>query len=67
MSFSANSHCFVEEALAYRTNSNGRNPRGIEVVAEYVDELTLSLGTLSWGASRINGSDCFHPSLSGQN
>jgi lysophospholipase L1-like esterase len=57
----------AEEALAYRTNANGRNPRGIGVYAEYVDELTPSLGTFVWGAADINGSDCFHPSLAGQN
>lgn len=26
-----------------------------------------SLGTFAWGADEINGSDCFHPSLVGQN
>lgn len=56
-----------EEAAAYTANADGRNPRGIEVVAEYVDESTPSLGTFVFGPSEINGGDCFHPSLLGQN
>lgn len=55
------------EAAAYNLNSNGRNPRGIEVLASYVDENTPSFGTFSFGAADIDGGDCFHPSLSGQN
>ncbi len=55
------------EAEAYTANGDGRNPRGIEVVAEYVDEATPSLGTFVFGPSEINGGDCFHPSLLGQN
>lgn len=56
-----------EEAEAYNVNSAGQNPRGIEVVADYVDEDTLSAGTRSFGASEIDGGDCFHPSIKGQN
>jgi hypothetical protein len=56
-----------DEALAYNSNSSGQNPRGIEVVADYVDEFTSSVGTFSFGADDIDGGDCFHPSLSGQN
>ncbi len=56
-----------EEAIAYDTNANGRNPRGIEVVAEYVDAQTPGIGNFSFGAAHIDGGDCFHPSISGQN
>jgi lysophospholipase L1-like esterase len=53
-------------ALAYSTNSNGKNPTGIEVVADYANENLSSIGTTSFGPDQINGGDCFHPSLSGQ-
>lgn len=56
-----------EEALAYDSNANGLNPRGVRVTAEYTDEFTSSVGTLAFGPDQINGSDCFHPSLLGQN
>jgi len=56
-----------DEAVAYDSNANGLNPRGIRVVAEYTDESTPSVGTLVFGRDEINGSDCFHPSLAGQN
>ncbi len=57
----------VEEAAAYNSNANGKNPRGIEVVSNYVDENTLSTGTFQFGKNDIDGGDCFHPSLQGQN
>lgn len=57
----------VEESAAYNSNSNGRNPRGIEVVADYVDENTASTGTFQFGQDDIDGGDCFHPSVQGQN
>jgi hypothetical protein len=53
-------------ALAYTTNSNGKNPNGIEIVADYVNENVSSIGTTTFGPNEINGGDCFHPSLSGQ-
>lgn len=56
-----------EQALAYDSNANGLNPRGVRVAADYSDELTASVGTLAFGPNEINGSDCFHPSLLGQN
>ena len=56
-----------DEAQAYNSNSNGRNPRGIEVVADYVDESTPSTGTFQFGKDEIDGGDCFHPSVKGQN
>jgi len=57
----------AEEATAYNTNSVGQNPRGIEVVSNYVDESTASTGTFSFSAADIDGGDCFHPSVLGQN
>jgi lysophospholipase L1-like esterase len=53
-------------ALAYSTNSNGKNPNGIEVVADYANESLPSIGTTPFGPNEINGGDCFHPSLDGQ-
>lgn len=57
----------AEEASAYSSNSAGQNPRGIEVVSNYVDENTASTGTFSFGKDDIDGGDCFHPSKQGQN
>ena len=48
------------------SNANGRNPTGIEVVADYVNETLPSTGTTAFSANEINGGDCFHPSVSGQ-
>lgn len=57
----------AEEASAYNSNSNGLNPRGIEVASNYVDENTSSTGTFNFGKNDIDGGDCFHPSILGQN
>jgi lysophospholipase L1-like esterase len=56
-----------DEALAYTINDRGQNPRGIEVTSDYVNELLPSVGTTSFGEAEINGGDCFHPSVAGQN
>jgi lysophospholipase L1-like esterase len=40
---------------------------GVEVVTDYIDEVSTSVGTYSFGAGDINGGDCFHPSIEGQN
>ena len=40
---------------------------GVEVVAEYQGEFVSSVGTYRFSASEINGGDCFHPSIEGQN
>lgn len=56
-----------EEAAAYNANANGRNPNGVEVISEYVDENTLTGGTFQFGAADIDGGDCFHPSVLAQN
>ncbi|MCW5890884.1 MAG: hypothetical protein KIT14_10055 [bacterium] len=56
-----------EEALAYDSNANGLNPRGIEVVVDYVDEETPSVGTTPFEPGDIDAADCFHPSIAGQN
>jgi lysophospholipase L1-like esterase len=55
-----------EEAAAYNSNANGKNPNGIEVVSEYVDENTPSGGTFNFGAANIDGGDCFHPNVNTQ-
>jgi hypothetical protein len=55
-----------EEALAYNANANGNNPRGIEVIAEYVDESTPTAGTFNFTADNIDGGDCFHPNVATQ-
>ena len=55
-----------DEAWAYWSNDAGQNPRGIEVFADYLDEQTLSLGTVALTPDDVNGGDCFHPSVSGQ-
>lgn len=51
----------AEEANAY----NGTN--GVEVVTSYQGENVASVGTFSFGKDDIDGGDCFHPSLQGQN
>jgi lysophospholipase L1-like esterase len=56
-----------EEAIAYAANDRGQNPRGLDVVTDYVDELTPSVGTTPFLTTDINGGDCFHPSIQGQN
>jgi lysophospholipase L1-like esterase len=56
-----------DEAAAYNANTTGQNPRGIEVVADYVDEATPSVGTSTFATGDIDGGDCFHPSIAGQN
>jgi lysophospholipase L1-like esterase len=56
-----------DEAAAYNANTTGQNPRGIEVVADYVDEATPSVGTSTFETGDIDGGDCFHPSIAGQN
>jgi lysophospholipase L1-like esterase len=57
----------AEEAVAYANNDNGRNPFAVGVFSEYAGEGIPSIGTLSLSAELLNGGDCFHPSLAGQN
>ncbi len=57
----------AEEATAYNSNANGRNPNGIVVASEYVNEATPSAGTFAFGSEHINGGDCFHPNVATQN
>jgi hypothetical protein len=54
----------VERAAAFNDQATST---GVEVVAEYQGEAVESVGTYAFGASDINGGDCFHPSISGQN
>jgi len=55
-----------EEAEAYTANTTGQNPRGIEVITDYVDEVTPSVGTTPFVPDDIDWADCFHPSIAGQ-
>ncbi|WP_237067652.1 SGNH/GDSL hydrolase family protein [Microbulbifer guangxiensis] len=50
-----------QEAAAY----NGVN--GVEVVAEYSGLDQANVGTFKFGKDDIDGGDCFHPSVRGQN
>lgn len=50
-----------QEAAAY----NGSN--GVEVVAEYSGANQSNVGTFQFGKDDIDGGDCFHPSVRGQN
>ena len=40
---------------------------GVEVVAEFNPTTNASVGSYSFQATDINGGDCFHPSIQGQN
>ena len=40
---------------------------GVEVVAEFDAELNASVGSYAFQTGDINGGDCFHPSIQGQN
>lgn len=51
----------AEEVSAY----NGTN--GVEVVTSYQGENVATVGTFSFGKDDIDGGDCFHPSVQGQN
>jgi lysophospholipase L1-like esterase len=58
----------AEEAAAFNAMAA---QTGVEVVAEYqavIDNgATLAVGNYSFSPDEINGGDCFHPSISGQN
>ncbi|WKD50998.1 SGNH/GDSL hydrolase family protein [Microbulbifer spongiae] len=51
----------AEQAASY----NGTN--GVEVIAEYTGEDEVNGGTFMFGKDDIDGGDCFHPSIQGQN
>lgn len=40
---------------------------GVEVTAEYAGDSSLSVGTYAFTTNDMNGGDCFHPSVAGQN
>jgi lysophospholipase L1-like esterase len=59
------------ETIAYNSNSNGRNPRRIRFVTDWVGSIesghrNSSVGTYQFTANDINGVDCFHPNIPGQ-
>ena len=65
---SATTRSCAKRPLAYTANDSGQNPRGIEVVTDYTDETPgTSVGTTTFLPTDINGGDCFHPSIQGQN
>jgi hypothetical protein len=54
------------EILSARASAfSGTN--GVEVVAEYQGESVESVGTYLFAPDDMNGGDCFHPSIKGQN
>jgi lysophospholipase L1-like esterase len=53
-------------ALATEYNGNATTT-GVEVAAEFDPNVNTSVGSYSFQASDINGGDCFHPSIQGQN
>jgi hypothetical protein len=60
------------EAQLYDSNANGRNPRGVRFFSDWQGSIengfrNTSMGTYIFGASDINGTDCFHPSTRAQN
>lgn len=57
------------EILAARAQAFNLNAvsTGVEVVADYQGEFTTSLGTYAFSPGDMNGGDCFHPSIQGQN
>ncbi|WP_162846052.1 SGNH/GDSL hydrolase family protein [Seongchinamella sediminis] len=58
----------AEQAAAYNADAL---TTGVEVVAEYqaviADSTVSAVGNFAFTPSQINGGDCFHPSISGQN
>jgi lysophospholipase L1-like esterase len=59
------------EVHAYATNANGKNPRGVGFITDWVGSIAAghentSIGTYRFGAEDINGVDCFHPNIDGQ-
>lgn len=61
----------AQEVAAYARNTNGRNPRGIQFVTDWVGSMetgnqNTSVGTVRFRGSDISGLDCFHPNTRGQ-
>jgi len=59
------------EVQLYDSNADGRNPRGVRFVSDWQGSIedgygNTSIGTYIFGASDINGTDCFHPSTQAQ-
>jgi lysophospholipase L1-like esterase len=59
------------EVEAYATNANGKNGRGVGFVTDWLGRIAAghantSVGTYTFTAADINGSDCFHPNIDGQ-
>ncbi len=59
------------EVALYDSNADGRNPRGVRFLSDWQGSIedgyeNTSVGTYRFGASDINGTDCFHPSVQAQ-
>jgi len=59
---------YNDKLVALAGEYNGRAvSTGVEVVAEFDPNANASVGSYAFQATDINGGDCFHPSIQGQN
>jgi len=59
---------YNDKLVALAGEYNGRAvSTGVEVVAEFDPTVNASVGSYAFQATDINGGDCFHPSIQGQN
>ena len=59
---------YNDKLVALAGEYNGRAAStGVEVVAEFDPNANASVGSYAFQATDINGGDCFHPSIQGQN
>jgi GDSL-like Lipase/Acylhydrolase len=59
---------YNDKLVALAGEYNGRAlSTGVEVVAEFDSTVNASVGSYAFQATDINGGDCFHPSIQGQN
>ena len=64
----AKQRAYNDKLVTLAGEYNGRAlSTGVEVVAEFDPTVNASVGSYSFQANDINGGDCFHPSIQGQN
>jgi lysophospholipase L1-like esterase len=64
----AKQRAYNDKLVTLAGEYNGRAlSTGVEVVAEFDPTVNTSVGSYSFQATDINGGDCFHPSIQGQN
>jgi lysophospholipase L1-like esterase len=64
----ARQRAYNDTLAALASEYNGQaGSTGVEVVAEFDATANASVGSYSFQATDINGGDCFHPSIQGQN